>query len=1144
MRRAQQAVRVDEASCASTFRELDDAFLQTQTKVWLGEVLHLRFDEDVLVADLLADGELLFQVSKVIWKKLLKKNRELLKQSKFYIYERTSFGRSNGKYMPYSKVDSFLKICQILGLAGIDLFTPSDVVEKRNVRKVCICIRSVSKKSRMMRVNVPDFDIVTYTIAMPNYIVGGICRSLEQPQYSSSDSSGYSPRANSKELQQQIIFGGRNDQHGDVDTCYDSDEAESRPSVPQPEDSVDDDSFAAMLLQLSDAPKEESEGYGESEHDMHEEKSLAESVGSLNFDVDSDFVESTPLTQNKESCSTQSATDQCSRTRTTKRSLSSEELDSISGHLVIDSAKNDMELVTPVSVSESIYDGHVNNLDHAIQRNSERFTDHGKQENVDLQKDSGSVGQHRDVVVCDRESICSSGEEPRDGMNGEPSDLSSVSYLTPKHTTGGNLPVVSEDSANSIESSRNKAIHDTGMTNDSTSRELKHEFCSRDQLSPVEMLQDISQSEDKPVKSEESDSISGHLVIDSSKNDMELVTPVSVSESIYDEHVKNLDHAIQRNGERFTDHGKQENVDLQKDSGTVGQHCDAFVCDRESICSSREEPRYGMHSEPSDLSSVSYSGSTPNHSAGGNLPVVSEDSANSIEPSMNTTIHVTGMTNDSTSRELKHESCSRDQSPVEMLQDISQSEDKPVKSEESDSISSHLVIDSARNDTELVTPVSVSESIYDGHVNNLDPAIERNGERFTDHGKQENVDLQKDSGTVGQHCDAFVCDRESICSSCEEPRYGMNGEPSAFGSVSYSGLTPKHTTGGNLPVVSEDSTNSIEPSMNKAIHVTGMTNDSTSRELKYESCSRDQMPPVEMLQDTSQSEDKPVKSEDTAKNSIAPQKPEDDAPKGKGVLKSVAGGITLVGAVFFIVHLRRSKERSFTTVIPSLSDKSTQSDSRAKNMDKGKGAAVYPGEWLKDYKPGETILDWPARKRVATGTARGSEYLHENCSPKIIHRDIKAANVLLDEDFEPVVGDFGLVKLVDVRKSSEKTDVFGYGIMLLELVTAKRASDFPHLVDENDVLFLDHLKKLQREGHLKTIVDRSLNRSYNGQEVEMMVQIALLCTQPYPEDRPSMSKVVRMLDGEGLAEQWEECQLAMMRRQEYEWMQQPVAELQ
>ncbi|MCL7034602.1 hypothetical protein MKW94_009429 [Papaver nudicaule] len=213
---------------------------------------------------------------------------------------------------------------------------------------------------------------------------------------------------------------------------------------------------------------------------------------------------------------------------------------------------------------------------------------------------------------------------------------------------------------------------------------------------------------------------------------------------------------------------------------------------------------------------------------------------------------------------------------------------------------------------------------------------------------------------------------------------------------------------------------------------------------------------------------------------------------------------------------------------------------------------------LREIKPGDEVLDWPSRKRVALGTARGLEYLHEHCNPKIIHRDVKAANVLLDEDFEAVVGDFGLAKLVDVRKtnvttqvrgtmghiapeylstgkSSERTDVFGYGIMLLELVTGQRAIDFSRLEEEDDVLLLDHVKKLEREKRLSAIVDRNLCRNYVSQEVETMIQVALLCTQGSPEERPTMSEVVRMLEGEGLAERWEEWQQdEVNRREEYD----------
>ncbi|KAI4336494.1 hypothetical protein L6164_015016 [Bauhinia variegata] len=178
------------SSAESSFRELDDAFLQTQTRIWLGEVLHIRLDEQLIISELLADGELLFQVSKVVWILLLTKHTEL-RHIKAYKNHPFSSKKNSGRYRPYSNVDSFLKICKILGLTGIDLFSPSDVVEKRNTRRVCMCIRSFSKNARAKSINVPDFDIVTYTVAMPKDMVGCIRRNLELSQSSHADSSSH-----------------------------------------------------------------------------------------------------------------------------------------------------------------------------------------------------------------------------------------------------------------------------------------------------------------------------------------------------------------------------------------------------------------------------------------------------------------------------------------------------------------------------------------------------------------------------------------------------------------------------------------------------------------------------------------------------------------------------------------------------------------------------------------------------------------------------------------------------------------------------------------------------------------------------------------------------------------------------------------
>lgn len=192
------------------------------------------------------------------------------------------------------------------------------------------------------------------------------------------------------------------------------------------------------------------------------------------------------------------------------------------------------------------------------------------------------------------------------------------------------------------------------------------------------------------------------------------------------------------------------------------------------------------------------------------------------------------------------------------------------------------------------------------------------------------------------------------------------------------------------------------------------------------------------------------------------------------------------------------------------------------------------------------VLDWGLRKNIALGAARGLLYLHEQCDPKIIHRDVKAANILLDENFEAVVGDFGLAKLLDhqdshvttaVRgtvghiapeylstgQSSEKTDVFGFGILLLELITGHRALEFGKAANQKGAI-LDWVKKVHQGKKLDILVDKDLKNNYDIIELEEIIQVALLCTQYLPAYRPKMSEVVRMLEGDGLAERWEASQ--------------------
>ncbi|ONK66863.1 uncharacterized protein A4U43_C06F12810 [Asparagus officinalis] len=212
---------------------------------------------------------------------------------------------------------------------------------------------------------------------------------------------------------------------------------------------------------------------------------------------------------------------------------------------------------------------------------------------------------------------------------------------------------------------------------------------------------------------------------------------------------------------------------------------------------------------------------------------------------------------------------------------------------------------------------------------------------------------------------------------------------------------------------------------------------------------------------------------------------------------------------------------------------------------------VYPympngsvADRLRDRRNEKPSLDWSKRMRIALGAARGLLYLHEQCNPKIIHRDVKAANILLDESFEAVVGDFGLAKLLDTRdshvttavrgtvghiapeylstgQSSEKTDVFGFGILLLELITGPKTLSSGNAPVQKGMI-LDWVRALHEEKRIQTLVDKDLNGSFNDNELESVVDVILLCTQSNPVLRPKMSEVVKALEAARPADRTEE----------------------
>ncbi|CAL5097549.1 unnamed protein product [Urochloa decumbens] len=189
--------------------------------------------------------------------------------------------------------------------------------------------------------------------------------------------------------------------------------------------------------------------------------------------------------------------------------------------------------------------------------------------------------------------------------------------------------------------------------------------------------------------------------------------------------------------------------------------------------------------------------------------------------------------------------------------------------------------------------------------------------------------------------------------------------------------------------------------------------------------------------------------------------------------------------------------------------------------------------WLHGELSQYSSLTWLARMKILLGTAKALAYLHEAIEPKVVHRDIKSSNILIDDEFNAKISDFGLAKMLGAGKShiatrvmgtfgyvapeyansgllNEKSDVYSFGVVLLEAITGRDPIDYER--PPNEVNLVDWLKMMVANRRSEEVVDPNLERRPSTKELKRALLTALRCIDLNAEKRPSMDQVVRMLD--------------------------------
>ncbi|PWA87153.1 telokin/Myosin light chain kinase [Artemisia annua] len=192
-------------------------------------------------------------------------------------------------------------------------------------------------------------------------------------------------------------------------------------------------------------------------------------------------------------------------------------------------------------------------------------------------------------------------------------------------------------------------------------------------------------------------------------------------------------------------------------------------------------------------------------------------------------------------------------------------------------------------------------------------------------------------------------------------------------------------------------------------------------------------------------------------------------------------------------------------------------------------------QWLHGEVGPVSPLTWEIRMNIVLGTAKGLTYLHEGLEPKVVHRDIKSSNILLDRQWHPKVSDFGLAKLLGSEKSyvttrvmgtfgyvapeyastgmlNERSDVYSFGILIMEIISGRNPVDYGRPADE--VNLVDWLKTMVTNRNAEGVLDPKLPEKPSSRALKRALLVALRCVDPSAQKRPKMGQVIHMLEAD------------------------------